>query len=334
MNKVRVAIVGAGELANMAHYPSLASFEDVTIDAICDIDSQRLNQTADKYNISKRFANYKKMVTETAPDALYVIGPAHYMYDIWIWSLEQKLNLFIEKPMGLTLHQAKSLAYLAEKNGCITQVGYQRRSCPLLKKMRDECLKHGSIHYSSCEFYKHALKPRTMASDHLTNDGSHAVDTVRWLCGGEVVKVESFCKRIQTPDVNCIGALLHFDNGSTGYVFNNFASGRRVFRLEMHAPNIYVDAEPENIASLYKNGDYEGEKYDSKKVAGSDELYVFGGFREKNCEFIDSIKNKEEKTSSPFSDAVKTMEIVEIIKAQSLLSSRNTKMKNITSECK
>ncbi len=317
MSKIRIAFVGAGELANMVHYPSLASFDDVIIDAICDIDKQRLNQTADKYSVEKRFNDYRKMVEKTAPDALYVIGPAHYMYDIWTWCLEEKMNLFIEKPMGITLHQAESLAYLAEKNDCITQVGYQRRSCPLLKKMRDECLKHGPVFYSSCEFFKCALKPRTMATDHLTNDGSHAVDTVRWMCGGEIVKVESFSKHIQTPDVNCIGATLHFDNGSTGYVFNNFASGRRVFQIEIHAPGVYVDAEPEGVATFYRNNDYEGIKFDSKQVAGSDEFHIYGGYMEKNREFMDAVKSRKQTTSSSFRDCVKTMKIIEMIKAQS-----------------
>ena len=46
MGKVRVAMVGAGGMANGVHYPSLASFDDVEIAAICDLDEKRLNETA------------------------------------------------------------------------------------------------------------------------------------------------------------------------------------------------------------------------------------------------------------------------------------------------
>ena len=42
--------------------------------------------------------------------------------------------------MGLSIHQARSLAHLAEKNGCITQVSFQRRSCPMVVKLREACL--------------------------------------------------------------------------------------------------------------------------------------------------------------------------------------------------
>ena len=60
--------------------------------------------------------------------------------------------------------------------------------------------------------------------------------------------------------------------------------------------------------------------YDCKEVAGSLEFHIFGGFEQKSREFIDSIKEKKELTSSPFSDVVKTMKVVETIIAQSVLS--------------
>jgi len=124
---LRVAVVGAGTMANRVHYPSLASFTDVQIAAICDIDVQRLQTTADRYGIAARYTDYRRMVEDVAPDAIYVIGQPHIMYDVWIWCLEQGLNLYIEKPLGITLHQARALAYLAARHDCITQVSFQRR---------------------------------------------------------------------------------------------------------------------------------------------------------------------------------------------------------------
>ncbi len=318
-SKVRIAMIGAGDMANAVHYPSLASFEDTQLLAICDLDAGRMNTTADTYGIAKRYADFRMMIEDTQPDGVYAIGQPHHMYDAWVWCLENRQNLYIEKPMGLTLHQARSLEYLAGKHGCITQVSFQRRSCPLLVKMRDECLKKGPMIHAVCEFYKYAITPFLGARDHMMDDSVHSIDTLRWMCGGEAVDIESRCRRVGTPDINWIGAALHFDNGSTGFVINSWSSGRRVFRVEMHAPGIYADAEVEGKAHLYADGDYAGTEYDTKAVAGSGELFVYGGFRAKNREFIDSIKSGEETTSSPFRDAVKTMDVAEKILAKSLL---------------
>ena len=132
--KVRVAIVGAGDQANYVHYPSIASMKDVEIAAICDIDPERLKTTADKYGIEKRYGAdrdplaYRKMIEQVAPEAVYVIGQPNIMYDIWVWCLQQKLNLFIEKPMGVNLHSARNLARLADSFAAVPDF-----SVPLLE---------------------------------------------------------------------------------------------------------------------------------------------------------------------------------------------------------
>jgi len=317
-DKVRVAMVGAGVMANNVHYPSLASFPDVEFAGICDLRQDRLSATADKYGIEKRFVDYQKMIEETTPDAVYVIGQPDVMYPIWMGCLQHGLNLFIEKPMGLTLHQARSLAYMAEVKGCITQVSFQRRSCPMVVKLRDECVKRGPIVHAVCRFYKFLITPNFDARDHMMDDSVHSIDTLRWMCGGEVVEVECTTKRIQVPDINFISAVLHFDNDATGFMINTWSSGRRIFAVEMHAPGICVEAEHEGKGHLYVDGDTQGIEFDTREVAGSNELYVFGGFQAKNREFIDCLKTGQQPGSS-FQDALKTMEVAEQILAISLL---------------
>ena len=322
----RICIIGNGRFANTVHYPSLVSLKDVEIVGICAFDEERLKQTSHKYKIplknihaARSQLDYQKMLIDLHPDGVYVIGQPGRMFDIWVWCLENKFNLFIEKPMGMTIHQSRTLAYLARKNNCITQVSHQRRSAPLLQKMREECLKKGLVTHAIVEFNKYDISPLFGARDRMLDDYTHAVDTARWVCGGEVVKIESHCRRILVPDINWIGATLYFDNGATCNVIGNWTSGRRIFRVNIHAPGICTEVELEKEAFLYANGNYEGERYDTKEIAGSNELFVYGGFQRKNFEFIDSLLSGKERTSSPFADTLKTMEICVTILAQAII---------------
>jgi len=323
LEKVRVAMIGAGAMASRVHYPSLASFDDVEIAAICDLNEQRLHTTADRYGVERRYTGYRQMVEEVAPDAVYAIGPPHIMIDIWTWCLQQGLNLCIEKPMGTTLHQARNLAHLAEQYGCTTQVSFQRRTCPMVVQLYEQCLQRGPILHAECAFYKWQPQPYLEARDHMMDDGVHAIDTLRWLCGGadgkaDVVAIQSHCKRVGTPDINFISALLHFDNGATGVMLNSWTSGRRIFKVEMHAPGICAEAEHEGAGRLYADGDTAGLAYDTRAVAGSDEFFVYGGFQAKNREFVDAVKTGTQPPSN-FADALKTMVVAEQILAQDLL---------------
>lgn len=317
--KIRVAMIGAGDMANAVHYPSLVSFDDVEMVAVCDLNAERLTETADKYGIGGRYADYRRMIEETTPDAVYAIGDPDVMYNVWVWSLGRGLPLYIEKPMGITRHQARTLAYLADKNGCITQVGFQRRTNPLLVRLRQACLERGPITHAVCEFYKCAPSALLTARDHMMDDSVHAIDTLRWLCGGEVTDIQCQTRRIGVPDINFITALLRFDNGATGVMLNSWTSGRRIFRVGMHAPGICAEADPEAKGYLYADGNLEGTAFDTREVSGSDALFGFGGFQAKSREFLDCLRTGEQP-GSHFGDALKTMEITEKILAHAALN--------------
>jgi predicted dehydrogenase len=186
----------------------------------------------------------------------------------------------------------------------------------LLRLGKEQCLSHGPIVHAVCEFYKWAPEPMLGARDHMMDDGVHAIDTIRWMCGGEVSGVESICRRIGTPDINWIGAALEFDTGAVGYLVNSWVSGRRIFRVEMHAPGIQVDAEVEGEARIYADGDTQGVLYDARRVAGSDELYVYGGFLAKHADFVRAVREGADTAESRFSDCLKTIEVAEEILAQ------------------
>jgi virulence factor len=193
-NKAKIAMIGAGSMANQVHYPSLASLKDVEFAGICDLKQDRLNATGDRYGIEKRYTDYQKMIEEIAPDAVYAIGQPEEMYPVWMWCLQQGLNLYIEKPMGITLHQARSLAYMADLKGCLTQVSFQRRSCPIAVKLLTECLRRGPIVHSVCRFYKCQISPFLNARDHLPSRCMRLGSAQRLS-----LKAKDTCTRMATP---------------------------------------------------------------------------------------------------------------------------------------
>ena len=323
--KIRICLIGAGRMANSVHYPSLASFNDVEIVGVIETRADRLKLVCDEHGIpdAARFlvdldTDYRRIVKDLAPDGVYVVGQPEIMYPIWHWCLDNGLNLYIEKPMGLTMHHAESLAYLAEANRLITQVSHQRRTAPIMQQVRARLLEKGPIVHAVVEFFKCDITPMLGARDRMMDDGTHAVDTARWICGGEVIRVESECRRIGVPDINWFGATLHFDNGATCYVVCSWASGRRVFRTQMHVPGGYADVEVEAEAKVYLDNNYEGETLTTEEAAGSDKNFIFGGFAAKNREFIDSLKTGEQLCSSPFRDTVKTMRVCQAILGRAL----------------
>lgn len=305
-------------MANAVHYPSLAEMEDVEIAAICDLDEERLNKTADRYGVERRYRDYRKMVEDADPDAVYVIMPPHHLFDIVIWVLEQKKHLFIEKPPGVSKVQTRSMAQAAERNGCITMVGFNRRFIPLLAKTKDRVETHGPVLQAVATFYKNTLGAQVHpyysgAVDILSCDGIHAVDTLRWMCGGEVASVASDVRSFSAGWENAFFALVRFSSRATGVLLANWAAGKRVHTFELHSLGISAFVDGNSKAVIYEDNKEEpAEVWDVKEAAGSDEFYKFYGFYDENRHFVKCVKEGREPTTS-FRDAVKTMELVEKI---------------------
>lgn len=313
-DKVRVAMIGAGAMANSVHYPSLSEFEDVDIAAICDLNDERLHRTADQYNVAGRYKDYKKMIEEVDPDAVYIIMPPHHLFDLVIHALNQKRHVFIEKPPGITREQTKHMALTAERNGCLTMVGFNRRFIPLLVKAKEHVEARGPIIQTVATFYKNAMGAPPYyngATDILSCDAVHAVDALRWM-GGEATTVASDIRSIHADYDNSFNALLQFENGATGVLLTNWMVGKRVHTFEMHAIGISAFVDGNDKAVIYSGNKEEGQILDAREVAGSDQNYKCYGFFDENRHFIDGIKAGK-LPQTHFGDAVKTMELVECI---------------------
>lgn len=310
---VTVAFIGAGAHANYAHYPSLAEMEDVHLVAVCDLSPQRASATAQRWNIPRTYSDYRQMLQETQPQVVYIILPPHQMFDIVADCLHRRLHVFIEKPPGITAEQTRNLARLAERNGCLTMVGFQRRFVPVALQARRKVEERGAITQCLARFVKSGGTEAYYggAVDILTCDAIHAVDNLRWM-GGEVKRLVSKIDRFHAPVHNAFNALMEFESGATGILLTNWVTGRRIYSVEMHAYNISAYVEPDDRAVIYRDGSLEPEVLLNTAAAGSDAPHKYLGFYEENRHFINCIKSGEQPQTC-FADAVKTMELVERI---------------------
>lgn len=319
--KVKLALIGAGAMANSVHYPSLREFDDVEIVGLCDLMEDKLHATADKFGIEKRYTDYRQMLEENDPEAIYILMPPHHLFDLTVDCLERGLHVFIEKPPAITTHQITWLAKWAEKNEVIGMVGFNRRYIPLLRLCKGKVIEYGGqIHQAVSTFYKWSdseMHPYyNGAIDILHCDAVHAVDTLRFM-GGDVTRVVGSVKNLGMNYDVAFNALMEFESGGTGVLLTNWRAGGRLHQFEMHGKAISAFVNPDFEAVIHREGELFVERLDSKEVAGSEENFKYYGFYGESRHFIDCVKSGTEPESS-FQDAIKTMELVDRIFAHPL----------------
>lgn len=321
MQKTRVAVIGAGTLANNMHYPSLASFEDVQIVGLCDLDPERLNATAERFQVSQKFSDYKQMLDKLAPDAVFAIMPPHVLFEVAMEVLQRGHNLFIEKPPGVTTFQAACLARTAEKKGLVTAVGFQRRYHPMLLRCYEEVKKHGDIHQVASSFFKNMAPQENHpyyrgAIDMLHCDAIHAIDALRFYAG--LAEVRTLCSSARNLDCwygASYNALLTFKNDVVGLLQVNWRSGKRLLKLELHGYGAasFADIDSEGVVWADDKAQPLMRLTPQEEAGGSPE-YICQGFLAENRAFIDAVQ-KSAQVHNNLQDSVKSMELADLIVA-------------------
>lgn len=312
---VRCALIGAGGMANSVHYPSLAEMDDVELAGLCDIVEDKCYTTAERFEIDYTSTDYRKMIEDLAPDAIWVLMPPHHLFDIVVHCLREGLHVFIEKPPAVTAYQVRAFAQLADEHNCLTMTGFNRRFIPLLQQCRDQVLERGNMIQAVSTFYKwHTAGPYYDGSiDILYCDAVHAVDTLRWM-GGDVEEVISDIKFNGREFETSWIALTRHTSGCTGVLLTNWQVGGRVHTFEMHGRGISAFCDPDEGkgAVLNIDGELAAQTIGTEEAAGSEERHHYYGFFGENRHFIDCIKSNVEPECC-FADATKTMELADRI---------------------
>ena len=111
MEKLRVAIVGCGGIANGKHMPSLQKVEECEMVAFCDLDIERAQQAAAEYGIpgAKVTTDYMEIANDPDIDVVHVCTPNRSHSFITIACLEGGKHVMCEKPMAKTAADAEAM---------------------------------------------------------------------------------------------------------------------------------------------------------------------------------------------------------------------------------
>src|SRR5690554_3548350 len=150
---IKVALIGAGKMG-VSHLSILGAHPDVQVVGVCDTSKIVLG-VLQKYSNFPCYTNYKKMVDEVKPDAVFVAVPTKFHYSFIKELLNRNIHVFAEKPFCLTVEQGEELVALAADHHRINQVGYHNKFIGTFQEVKKIINSGflGKIHHFSGEAY-------------------------------------------------------------------------------------------------------------------------------------------------------------------------------------
>lgn len=147
--------------------------------ALCDIDESRLKAAGEKHRVQALYTDFHDMIEQEQPDIVAIPTRTNWHCELTLAVLEHKVNVIVEKSIGVDLIEADKMVAAAEKAGVQLAVHHQWSLCPRQRKAK-EMIKAGAI---GEPVYLQSSGKGYYGGYGLMNIGTHILDQVRNFAG-------------------------------------------------------------------------------------------------------------------------------------------------------
>ena len=124
---VRIGVVGAGAIAQLAHLPVLAKTRDVRLVALCDNDRPKARSLADRFGVPDVFNDIEDLLELDELDAVVIATPNHLHEPHVLSALAAKRHVLCERPLSLTSPGVERIVSAATRADRTVTVGNNHR---------------------------------------------------------------------------------------------------------------------------------------------------------------------------------------------------------------
>jgi predicted dehydrogenase len=262
MERLKLAIVGCGAVAEFFHLPASKLSEKVDVVLLADAVTGRAEQLAKRFNVPGVTNDYREVVGRA--DAALVALPNYLHAPVTIELLRHGLHVLVEKPMAMTPHECDEMIAAAEAEGVCLSVGLVRRfyeasryvkqivESGLLGEIREFDFREGGV-FKWSGAAPSMFKREVTGGGVLADIGAHALDLLLWWLG-DYASVEYYDDAAGGIEADC-EVHLKLRGGATGVVeLSRTRNLRNTYVIRGERGSIEVESEFDPQVHLTTNG--------------------------------------------------------------------------------
>ena len=199
MKKIKIAVIGCGNIANGAHIPAYMRNENAEIKYFCDIIPEKAEAAVKQYDCGTAITDYKIALNDPEIDAVSVCTHTDMHYVISIDAMRAGKDVLSEKPVGRTLKEAAEMLKVQQETGRILVIGVVNRYNEHVNKIRELVAQGvlGDIYHTYISFRAFRSIPG-LGGDFTTKSvsgggvlmdwGEHYIDLVMYILNDPEIK--------------------------------------------------------------------------------------------------------------------------------------------------
>lgn len=303
MAKLKVGFIGVGGIAAV-HLKNLASNEDADITAVCDIVEANAKRVAEEHSAAA-YTEADNMLENEELDVIFLCVPPFAHGDLEEKIVARGIHLMVEKPVGLSMEEARAKQGVIQQAGVICATGYCLRYLDTVQKAKaylaDKEIAMVRGHYISTFVETPWYRTMSKSGGQLVEQATHIADLIRYL-GGDIdkvyanmaLKVSNDIENIDIPDVTSVS--FTFENGAVGHLDCSFTQTDHRMGVELLGKDFRVVIDGTSLTILEKDN----------VVTTNSEVDFY---EEQDKAFIEAIvTGNTDKILSDYTNGLKTLE--------------------------
>ncbi len=235
---VKLAVVGAGGIAQLVHIPAAQRVVGGELVALCDVSEKVAQVVAGKYCVPAYYTDAQVMYDEEDVDAVLVLTSHAQHKDATIQAAENGKHVMVEKPMAMTSGDCNEMVAACRKAKVRLMLAFMKRFDPSLQWIKERICSGDlgdlfvvnswycdSVHHMEyvkgfiSSFTKSdAVFPPMQVDRHkelLLGHGVHHMDLLHWI-GGDVRSMTTRYREL-ARNAFVSNSIVEYVSGSSGY---------------------------------------------------------------------------------------------------------------------
>lgn len=231
-HRLRVGVVGVGYLGKF-HAEKYARHPEVHLVGVVDADRAQADRIAAQLG-TRAYYDYREMIGQV--DAVSIVVPTESHHVISRDFIEQQVDVLIEKPITTTTQQADELIQLAEKCGCIIQVGHLERFNPAVVALQGVVQRPLFIESHRLSMFKERGLDVSVVLDLMIHD----IDIILNFVKSGIKSIHAAGIPVITGTVDIANARLEFENGCIANVTASRISMKNERKIRLFQKEAYI----------------------------------------------------------------------------------------------
>ncbi len=250
MGKIKTAVIGVGYLGKF-HAQKYATLLDSELIAVCDNNTENVQKIADELGV-KAVTDYQTLLDEV--EAVSIVVPTQKHYEVAKTFLQRGIHVLLEKPITVTVDEARQLVDIADKNNAVLQIGHLERFNPAILAL-EGALKDPLF----IESHRVApFNPRGADVSVILDLMIHDIDIILDIVRKPVKRIEAKGVAVLSKDIDIANVRLEFENGCVANVTASRAGMKSERKMRLFQSDAYIAIDFQNKKlGIHRKGDGE-----------------------------------------------------------------------------